>query len=338
MPRSYNAQAESKYWCFTLNNPTPEDDNTLDFEAWPTKPTFAIYNLEIGENQTPHYQGYLELPHTKNFQWIRTRIPRAHLEKRKGSREQAILYCLKECQEENGSNTPSTNSEDGHTTEWLNGILSNLSPTLYGYSHSWKELKNECQYLINLKIPRKQALAMMRQMITEGATDEELANFHFSTWVQCYRALRTYRLLISKPRDFKPKVIVCQGPTGTGKSKWCKDSYPSAYWKPRSQWWCGYSTQEVVVIDEFYGWLPYDLLLRLCDRYPLEVETKGGNVNFVAKVIIFTTNQLPSSWYKNVYFPSFARRVDEWHIFPVWGMHIFYNSYEDALPNFYNNQ
>lgn len=134
-------------------------------------------------------------------------------------------------------------------------------------------------------------------------------------WCRFRGAFKEYRLLHSQPRDFKTNVIVIQGPTGTGKSKFVQDEYPGAYWKGRDQWWCGYMQQETVVLDEFYGWIPYDTLLRLCDRYPLDVEVKGGKVNFASKTIIITTNKHPEKWYKDVYFQAFVRRVDEWKVF-----------------------
>lgn len=135
----------------------------------------------------------------------------------------------------------------------------------------------------------------------------------------------------TEPRSWDTCVHVLQGPTGTGKSKWAQDFDPKGYWKQRSNWWDGYTKQETVVIDEFYGWLPFDLLLRLCDRYPLLVETKGGQVQFLAKTIIITTNMLPCNWYRNAYFPSFARRVNMWHILPIWGEHKEYIDYGEFL-------
>jgi len=110
--------------------------------------------------------------------------------------------------------------------------------------------------------------------------------------------------------------VVIQGPTGTGKSKHCIDEYPGAYWKSRDSWWDGYEAQETVILDEFYGWLPYDTLLRLCDRYPMSVEVKGGKTQFLAKTIVITTNKVPSKWYgPKVYFEALQRRVDEWWVF-----------------------
>ena len=126
----------------------------------------------------------------------------------------------------------------------------------------------------------------MKQMI-KGATDEDLADFHFSTWLSCHRGLTLYRSLCVQGRNFETEVYVYQGPTGTGKSREAMEKFPNAYWKQRSNWWDGYCAHEEVIIDEFYGWLPFDLCLRICDRYPLLVETKGGNVQFVAKKSYF---------------------------------------------------
>lgn len=320
----------TRFWCFTINNPCSIDDINLIFDNWNENVTFAVYNLEKGEEGTYHYQGYLELKRHKTLSWMKRKLPRAHLEKRKGSREQAILYCLKDCSE---SSTEYTNNSEENLQE------KNYTqfPVLFNWESNWEELKKECLKNIQMKMPRKEALQRMKVMIEEGASDIDLANFNFSIFTSSYRALNYYRLLITKPRNFKTEVIICQGPTGTGKSRWCAENFPNAYWKQRSNWWDGYINQETVIIDEFYGWLPFDLCLRLCDRYPLQVETKGGNINFVAKRIIFTSNGLPGSWWKNVYFPSFARRVDEWHIFPIWGEHQIFKNYEDACGNLFIN-
>lgn len=156
---------------------------------------------------------------------------------------------------------------------------------------------------------------------------EKIADEEFDVWVSHYRAFERFLLMKQKPRNHDVVVHVLQGPTGTGKSKWAMDHYPDAYWKQRSNWWDGYAGHETVVIDEFYGWLPFDLLLRVCDRYPLLVETKGGQVQFVAKTIIFTTNQLPAQWYRSCYFPSFVRRVTMWHVLPFFGEHLQFTDY-----------
>jgi hypothetical protein len=99
----------------------------------------------------------------------------------------------------------------------------------------------------------------IRSKLSEGnsATIEEIADNEFDLWVRYYKAFDRYLLMKTKPRNHVVEVHVLQGPTGTGKSKWAMDTYPDAYWKQRSQWWDGYMGHEVVILDEFYGWLPF---------------------------------------------------------------------------------
>jgi hypothetical protein len=197
MPRTHIPQAHGRNWCFTVNNPTTEDDNTLDFTKWPTAPIFAVYNLETGENGTPHYQGYLELPHSKTLQWMKHRVPRAHWENRRGTREAAIIYCLKEKQSQqiqhnsdtssgqhSGQHTGTEEQNSGFIQDYLQETINNLFPVLFNYSSDWLTLLQECTETINNKLTRKQALQKMKTMIQEGASDEDLANFHFSTFLQ----------------------------------------------------------------------------------------------------------------------------------------------------------
>lgn len=65
----------------------------------------------------------------------------------------------------------------------------------------------------------------------------------------------------------------------------------------------------MVVIDEFYGWIARDLMCRICDRYPLNIETKGGSVSFLAKKIIITSNVHPKDWWPKVGLGAMERRL-----------------------------
>lgn len=302
----WDPKMTSRYWLFTLNNPTDLDTPDFSDPKWKNLVKLAIYQKEkVG---TEHLQGYIVLTQPRRLVWMKKNLPRAHLEKRQGTHAQAVRYCSKE-----------------------DTRISN--PILYPSSLSLEDLlqcvEKENSTLSNLNV--------MKTMIDNGKSDLDLADFDFLNWVKYNRGLTAYRLLKSQPRDHDMHVAVYQGPTGTGKSKAAMELYPGAYWKQRSNWWDGYENQKVVILDEFYGWLPFDLLLRLCDRYPLLVETKGGQRQFVADTIIITTNAMPNSWYKNCYFPSFIRRVCEWHIFPVWGQHAIYTDYAEAARNMINN-
>lgn len=81
-------------WCFTLNNPTDEDEDFI----WKVKEKHAQYLLlgrETGANGTFHYQGYVEFFNQKRPQAVHKLLPRAHWEVRRGTQKQAIEYCKK---------------------------------------------------------------------------------------------------------------------------------------------------------------------------------------------------------------------------------------------------
>jgi len=278
---------------------------------------------EVGETGTTHFQGYLELKQAQRLTWLKKALPRAHLEKRKGSRSQAVLYCLKDYQ-----------SPPEREAIVIDGVPIGQNPVIYGFDGGADDL---IKSLPEKKASVKERLDAIRLLIKEGVPETEIAEKHFDLWCRYSRSFRQYKALIDPPRTEATEVIVIQGPTGTGKSKWALDNFPGAYWKQRSQWWDGYEGQETVILDEFYGWLPFDLLLRLCDRYPLLVESKGGQINMSAKRIVITTNAVPNAWYKNCYFNSFVRRVTTWKVFPIWGEVESYEDYSVAISRFVHN-
>lgn len=304
----------SRNWLFTLNNPKEEEyPETWNKEHLKT----ILYQTEIGDNGTLHLQGYVEINNSRQMQWMKTHLnPRAHWERRMGSRAQAILYCSKE---DTRLIPPRawTSSKD----TWVDWSADN-----------WISSLNSIDILLTENDTGKSStnsrLSTIQEKLSEGSTSiEEVADEHFDLWVKYYRAFEKYLTMKTAPRNHEVEVHVLFGPTGTGKSKWAMDTYPKAYWKQRSKWWDGYFQHAEVIIDEYYGWLPFDLLLRLCDRYPLLVESKGGQIQFVAKTIVFTTNKSPDEWYSNCYFPALQRRVKEWHYMPHLGIHSIYTNF-----------
>lgn len=54
---------------------------------------------------------------------------------------------------------------------------------------------------------------------------------------------------------------------------------------------------DCVTMDDFYGWLKYDELLKIADRYSYRVPVKGSFANFMAKTLVITSNKPISNWY-----------------------------------------
>lgn len=85
----------SRGWCWTINNPNGWDDANI--EQLVESAAYVIYGRENGtEEGTPHYQGYCYFSSLKSFQQVKELIPRAHLERQRGSISQAIDYCKKD--------------------------------------------------------------------------------------------------------------------------------------------------------------------------------------------------------------------------------------------------
>lgn len=109
-------------------------------------------------------------------------------------------------------------------------------------------------------------------------------------WIKQLNSLRN---LFSEPRCDVTVGYWMFGPTGSGKTKTAMSlshHYGKVYFKDSTQWWDGYENEPLVVVDDFRGeWRP-DYILRLIDRYPLRVQTKGGYVNFNSQCVVFTSN------------------------------------------------
>jgi len=322
--------SQHRNWIFTCNNPV-----TQNIFQTQTQIKFALAVLERGEETgTLHYQGYLELKTSRTRSQVQRIFsslnPHTHLEPRlrNSNRQACIQYVLKTCQEELSNSTEYVNSStdltfisniqtSGSTGSELAGLC------ILGFSGSYNDLAK----LGQTKQTVKERLTRAKNLLEAGKSQLDLANDDFELWVKYHRAFQHYSLISSKPRNFKTEICVIQGPTGSGKSFYCQQYDDNAYWKPRGSWWDGYQGNSTVIIDEYYGWLPYDLLLRLGDQYPLQVEVKGGSVNFNSKKIFITTNKHPSSWYKEVYFEAFIRRVEVWIIMKQRGSFELFTEY-----------
>ena len=81
--------------CYTFNNYTPEDILRIQGSIGKRGITYICYGREVGQNGTPHLQGYLQGTQ-KQFPLLMQAIGKCHMEAAKGSDEQAIAYCQKD--------------------------------------------------------------------------------------------------------------------------------------------------------------------------------------------------------------------------------------------------
>lgn len=83
--------SKCRRWCFTLNNWNEDErvDLVKSLEHY-------IIGKEIGENGTPHLQGYCEFKNPRNLSALKKINTRIHWERAKGNRSENIIYCTKD--------------------------------------------------------------------------------------------------------------------------------------------------------------------------------------------------------------------------------------------------
>lgn len=243
---------------FTLNNWTPEERNAL----WTFKPIkYMVIGEEVGEEGTPHLQGYAEFTYNVKFSTLKNLCSRVHWEKRKGSALQAAHYCMKDGKYEEKGEL----SQQGKRTD-IDKVRNEI---LEGKKVDMIVLENpEFYHQYGRTLSKIEDLAMRQKFRTEmtkgvwywgstgvGKSHIAFQNFHPSTH---------YVL----PND--------------------------------KGWWDAYTQQDTVIINDFRGEIKYNELLQLVDKWPYSVKRRGREpMPFTSKLVIITSSLPPCDIYKN---------------------------------------
>lgn len=243
---------------FTINNYDARRENVL--QEFLSGATYAVYGREIAPTTgTRHLQGYCRLGTRKRFSTIKKLLGDAHVERAKGNDKQNEVYCKK--------------SNDF----WEKGTPRD--------THTGSSLSR--------------AIEVLKE---NNGNIRELAMAEPEAFVRYHSGLRVYSQLCftGTQRNWYTMAYVFIGAPGVGKSYRATSiatKFGSVYYKGRSKWWDNYSGQETVIVDDYYGFFPYDELLRLLDRYPHRIQLKGSSTEFISKKIIFTSNKTIEEWY-----------------------------------------
>ncbi len=279
--------SRARNWLITWNN-APRSDALSDGEqfelAWSDLEfNYMVGQLEVGEEGTPHWQVYVEFDNPRRFGPLKKQFPNVHLETRRGTRDQARGYCMKEDTRVAGP--------------WESGV--------------WRQQRG-----------RRVDLEAVMERVKAGATMRELYEEFPAAAVKYSRGLQQARIIFEAPGDNEaPQVSLVIGQPGCGKTRLALEELGEDIWvNPLGAggWFDGYDGNTNVLFDDFAGRMSGHRLtdtLRLLDRYSLRVQTKGGHVAWRPKKVYMTTNYHPRCWWdwdrRELQYPALARRFTE---------------------------
>ncbi len=214
---------------------------------------YHVCGMETGEDGTPHYQGYMCFKNRQTMTALKKIMPRAHLEVMRGTPQEASDYCKKDGEFLEMGTLPASQCQAGGA-------------------------KNKERWIDAYDKAKKGDL-------------EEIPK---DMLIRHYHAFKRIRQDNPTKLDSLPKTcgIWYHGPTGCGKSKTARETYPDYYDKPLNKWWDGYRDQPYVILDDVgpdQGQWIGTLMKRWTDHYPFPAEQKGTTVQIRPKNIIVTS-------------------------------------------------
>jgi len=217
--------------------------------------SYIVYGKEVGESGTPHLQGFVQFKTEKSEKQVRKLLPGCHVELAR-TIQAASDYCKKDGEWRQRGTPPVTPKEKGEAEQ-----------------QRWKRYREAAEEGEFEEIPEKIRF-----------NSPKLLKFHHET------ALNRRKI-----PDTEDRMEWYWGESGTGKSRKAREENPEAYLKNCNKWWCGYTDQDVVIIEDFdkrHDVLAHHLKL-WGDRYPFQAETKGGSQKIRPTKIIVTSNYHP---------------------------------------------
>lgn len=284
----------TRAWLFTLNNWTEEEEHAIIDLTRQDSLRYIIFGRENAPTTgTPHLQGFVYFFQPKTFDAVKAffQIDRIHLKRMTyGHTLDIINYCKKD------------------QDFFEKGI-----PPAQGKRKDIDEM-----------------IDVLRRGVEQRFSFEEVIRHNpLPCFIRNYRGAREYYSALSGsdiPRTSKPTVYWLYGHSGTGKTRWCiRRCRGTRYWISSGslRWFQGYRGQECAILDDLR---PEDVsasfLLRLLDRYPVEVETKGSSCQWKPEFIYITSEQDPTTFFINCSYGSgdprqLERRIDYTYSFDL---------------------
>ncbi len=285
--------------CWTLNNPTHDDEHYANKWSECESARYVIFRREKSTTGTIHLQGYVEWKKPQRYSALYAVVGKCHAEKRRGTREQARNYCI------DVDKAGECLAEPQEIGQWNNRGQGN---------------RTDCDAIARLAMNTNNVIEIMES--------------NPGLFMRHHRGIEKIMYYTMPKRTRPPQVILHYGPTRTGKTFSCFRDYPSLYKKsPDTRWFDGYHDEEVLLMDDFVGApnkMSLSYLLQFLDQYPFQVEVKGGYKPLLSTTIVLTTNIHPSLWY------DYNNRMTQYAALAARFHEVWYFKGKDEAPLFLN--
>lgn len=280
---------------------------------------FACYQTEVGKDDKPHIQGYIEFK--SQYRWKRAKEwfnnPRVNIGPARGTADQNLHYCLKPhwgtyiqpgypgcsrlcnagCNFPDGSPCICNHCEKAKLVRppWNRTVVG--TPGIHNQGKKKRGVDNV-------------AIRAVIDMINAGSTPRDVYEAYPDLYFQKHRNVQAIYDLQPLPESHPVMVTCYWGPSRTYKTTTAErkaqeymdlhDGQRPFYKRPKTNdgWFDRYHKQKAAVIDEFdYTEMSITQLLVVLDQHPSWLKVKGSFTPWHPEAIWITSQQPPSQWY-----------------------------------------
>lgn len=267
-------------WVFTINNYTEDDTDAV--YALGLEASYVSVGREVGDEGTPHYQGFVMFETLKAFTQVKALLVRAWIapKAKKSTFNQAIGYTQKD------------------NDYYENGVRP-LDAIAKG------ELEKDRA--------RRNLAAVMEKRYDDVDPDilvAQLRNYEYAA-----ARLKSARAGAPAALDGVLDNMWVYGDAGVGKDTFVNSLAPHAFVKePDTKWWDGYDGQDDVIIRDLGPDHDPRIVKVWADRYPFTAEVKGSTLGEIRpKRMFVTSNYAPEDLYQAPDLDAVERRFQLVH-------------------------
>ena len=260
--------AQARTWILTINNPEQNDGAFNEYCKSLEHVKYFIFQRERGEQGTEHFQLYIEFSIGKRFETVKGYFPKAHIEKRNGTKTQARDYCSKR------------DTRAGDVYEYGKFVEERTRTDITDFLE-----------LVNTGADNMTLQKLYPALYTQFGVDK----------IERFRQDKLQHEYGGKMRDIKTTYVY--GKTRLGKTTYVYDLHNLKDVCRVTNYKVGvfenYRAQKVLLLDEYIGQFDITFLNNLLDRLPIDLPARFANRTACFDTVYIVSNLPIAELYKD---------------------------------------